>query len=131
MIKARLIQAEHVHETFYTVRVLLSMCKTNNANVCKNAEKKRVWQHQQVNLAKQLRNSSTFPFFHCLQSRFFFFYVSWRHSVPDTCRVAWQEKQVEIGTWRHASRSGVHLQVTGLSRAKRPQLVSEALRKRK
>jgi len=35
----------------------------------------------------------------------------------------WQEKQVEIVTWRHASRSGVHLQVTDLSRAKRLQLV--------
>lgn len=64
-----------------------------------------------------------FPCFHCLQSWFFFSYVSWRHSVPDTCRLAWQEKQVEIVTWRHASRSGVHLQVTDLSRAKRLQLV--------
>jgi hypothetical protein len=41
--------------------------------------------------------------------------ILWRHAVPDTCRLAWQEKQVEIVAWRQASRSGVHLHVTSLS----------------
>lgn len=61
VITARLSQEQHAHRAFYTAHVRWLICKANSAEVCTHVVKKQVWQDPQVNLSKQLQNSSTFP----------------------------------------------------------------------